>query len=86
MLHRQHQKQRQRSHDHQQDHPPGRGRIPGALPMAGHLPDAAAELQHHVRQLLAIVDNNGNQRAQMQQHVEKQAGLLRRLKAQKILQ
>ena len=83
----QHQKQGKRTHNDEQNQPAhleclfrGTG---GAL--SHQLPAHLDELSHHAPDFLPVIDHYSYQRAQMQQHIEEHAALLRRLKSEKVL-
>jgi hypothetical protein len=54
--------------------------LPGAAPQANE----AQHFKEHIRNIAPIHHSNGNQGSQMQQHIEKQAALLRRGHAEEI--
>ena len=70
ILHRQHQKQRQRAHDDEQDHPAG-GRDGIRRVAAGQIPHAAYQLQDHVTNIGPVSHKHRHQGAQVEQYIEK---------------
>ena len=70
ILHRQHQKQRQRAHDNQQDHPPCR-RDGVGCGAANQIADAVDQLHDHVPDILPVGREHCHQGSQVQQHVKK---------------
>ena len=77
--------QRQRAeHDHEKQ--PRRGIVRPALPRHRSYVDKAQHLVEHLHDVLPIDDAHREQRAEMEQHVEKQMPVLRRGHLEKVVQ
>ena len=59
------------------------GRLAGGLAQGG---DASEELQDHVSDVRPIVDKDGNEGAQVQEHIEEQSPALCAAQAEEILE
>ena len=84
VLYGQHGEKGQGAHDDQQDHPPGGGDAAGGGPV-DQVAYSIEELQDHVPDILPVGGEDGEQGAQVEQHVEKGRAFRRAGDVQKML-